>query len=248
MYAQEAIMPYSEKAPKKEQVERMFNDIAHSYDGLNHLLSLGVDRIWRKSAISYLKRHSSHPSRILDVATGTGDFAILANKQLSPNQIIGIDISEKMMEIGKSKVMKADMSDVISFHKEDCSSLSYPESSFDAVISSFGLRNFEYLDKCLSEMYRVLRPGGIIVAIDLCSPRKFPMSQLFWCYKKLVMPVVGRSISHDDSAYTYLPHTMDVIPQGSEMAHIFEDAGFTEVIHKSLPFQMCMLYSGKKTK
>ena len=247
MYAQESIKPYSEDAPKKEQVERMFDEIAHSYDGLNHILSLGVDRIWRKRAINYLKSRI-RPSLILDVATGTGDFAILANKSLSPKQIVGIDISDKMMEIGMEKVSKSGMSDVISFQKEDCSSLSFADSSFDAVISSFGLRNFENLDKCLSEIHRVMKPGGMLVAIDLCTPRKAPMRQLFWCYKKLVMPVVGRSISHDDSAYTYLPHTMDVIPQGSAMKTIIECAGFSDVHFQPLPFQMCMLYSGTKTQ
>ncbi len=225
----------------------MFNQIAHSYDGLNHILSLGIDRNWRKSAIRHLQKHC-HPSTILDVATGTGDLAILANKVLHPERITGIDISEKMMEIGIKKVSDLGMSDVIEFQKEDCTNLTFSSDSYDAVISAFALRNFENLDQSLSEMYRVLKPGGQIVIIDLCTPRSFPMKQLFWCYKKIVMPVIGRTISHDNHAYTYLPDTMDAIPQGESMSKIFTKAGFEDIHHKRLSFQMCMLYSGMKPK
>lgn len=245
MYAQESVKPYSSSAPKGHQVEHMFNKIAHSYDGLNHLLSLGVDRKWRRSAIKYLQKHSN-PSLILDVATGTGDLAILANKVLHPQRITGIDISEKMLEIGKKKVRESGMSDVIEFKKEDCTKLTFESNTFDSVISAFALRNFENLDLCLSEMYRVLKPGGHIVVIDLCTPRKFPMKQLFWCYKKIAMPIIGKTISHDNHAYTYLPDTMDAIPQGQDMVKIFSAAGFQEMQYKRLSFQMCMLYAGKK--
>ena len=245
MYAQDSVKPYSSTAPKGQQVEQMFDSIAHSYDGLNHLLSLGIDRKWRRSAINHLQKQCS-PSTILDVATGTGDLSILANRVLHPQKITGIDISEKMLDIGKKKVAEAGMSDIIQFKKEDCTQLSLETNSFDAIISAFALRNFENLDLCLSEMYRVLKPGGQIVVIDLCTPRKFPMRQLFWCYKKVVMPIIGRSVSHDNHAYTYLPDTMDAIPQGKEMTKIFSNAGFQEMCHKRLTFQMCMLYSGKK--
>lgn len=245
MYAQEQIKPYSSTDSKKNQVESMFNNIAHSYDRLNHLLSFGVDRKWRKSALEYLRKQCN-PSLILDVATGTGDFAILANKLLSPQMIIGIDISEKMLEIGRKKVAKAKLSDIIHFKQEDCKCLSFDENHFDAIITSFALRNFEDLDVCLSEMYRVLRPGGIIVAIDLCSPPKTPMRQLFWCYKKILMPTIGHTICHDKNAYSYLPNTMDAVPQGIEMMKIFSKAGFKDLYCKRLTFQMCMLYSGRK--
>lgn len=243
--AHEIQMAYAPVAPKKTQVENMFNEIAHSYDALNHILSLGVDKVWRKSAIKYL-RERSKPDSILDVATGTGDFAILANKLISPKCIIGVDISEKMLHVGQEKIDKLKISDVITLRKEDCSSLSFPDHSFDAVISSFGLRNFENLGVCLKEMHRVLKPGGNFVIIDLCTPRKFPMKHLFWCYKKMVMPLIGRKISHNNHAYTYLPHSMDIIPQADEMVVLFESSGFKNVEYKVMPFQMCIQYSGIK--
>lgn len=238
---------YSTLAPHKEDVQQMFDDIAHSYDGLNHTLSFGIDHSWRKRAIKYLAKNGNYTS-ILDVATGTGDFAILANKMLHPSRLVGIDISDKMLEIGKRKVEEKGMSSVISFSNEDCSDLSFDDNSFDAVISAFALRNFEHLDKCLSEMYRVMKPGGRIAVIDLCTPRKAPMKQLFWCYKKMVMPVIGRIVSHNDTAYSYLPHTMDIIPQGNDMLDYFISAGFKNAEYRRLKFQMCILYTAQKQK
>lgn len=245
MYAQETIKPYGDKEGKRSQVERMFNNIAHSYDKLNHTLSLGVDRIWRRSSIKHLKR-IAQPQQILDIATGTGDFAILAAKNLCPKHIVGVDISDGMMEIGMQKVIKAGLKDIIEFRHEDCSKMSFADNQFDAVISSFGLRNFANLDDCLKEMLRVTTQGGHIVAIDLCAPSSFPMKELFWIYKKVVMPVVGRCISHDNSAYTYLPSTMDAIPQGETMADIFRKAGWADVEYKRLAFGMCMRYTAIK--
>ncbi len=248
MYQANAYEPeftYTDKSPKKVYVEKMFDEIAHSYDALNHILSLGIDRIWRKSAIKFL-RERSNPDSILDVATGTADFAIIAHNMLSPRSVTGIDISEKMLELGKNKINENGLSEFIELRKEDCSNMSFPDNHFDAIISSFGLRNFENLDNCLKEMYRVLKPNGNIVVIDLCTPRNFPMKQLFWCYKKMIMPLVGKTISHNDHAYKYLPHTMDVIPQGEEMVQYFSSAGFKNVHHKPLITQMCVLYSATK--
>ena len=243
--AHEIIKSYSDIAPQKEKVEKMFDEIAHSYDALNHILSLGIDWFWRKSAIKYL-RERSNPDSILDVATGTGDLAILANKILKPKKIVGIDISEKMLEIGNEKIKKMRLEQTISLLKEDCSHLPFPSNHFDAIISSFGLRNFEKLDTCLSELFRVLKSGGEIVVIDLCSPHEFPIRQLFWCYKKIIMPFIGKKISHNNHAYTYLPHSMDIIPQGEEMAKLFTAAGFKYVKQKKLVTQMCIQYSGIK--
>ena len=174
MYTQEKIKPYSDSTSKSEQVEQMFDNIAPTYDALNHILSLGIDRLWRKKAMNYLKKQGG-ARRILDVATGTGDFAILACKKIHPERIVGIDISEKMLEIGKQKVQKSGMSEVIKFQKEDCASLSFEDNSFDCVISSFALRNFADLDQSLLEMHRVLNPGGRIIVIDLCKPVWFPV-------------------------------------------------------------------------
>ncbi len=247
MYAQEEVKPYDGSASKREQVEKMFDKIAHSYDTLNHTLSLGIDRIWRRRAIKDLKQTAKiQPKRILDVATGTGDFAILAQQQLHPERVVGIDISEGMMTIGREKVEQKGLSDMISFQYEDCESMSFQDNQFDAIISAFALRNFQNLDKCLMEMKRVLVPQGKLVAIDLCTPVSFPMKQLFWVYKKVVMPLIGRFISHDQHAYTYLPETMDAVPQADKMVEIFQKAGLRNVSYKRLIFGMCILYSAEK--
>ncbi len=240
----EQIKPYGSEGSKRMQVEKMFNNIAHSYDALNHTLSLGVDRVWRRNAIDHLKPF--HPQRILDVATGTGDFALLAYERLQPRQIVGCDISEGMMEVGRKKVEKAGLCQHITFQHEDCARLSFDEGEFDAVISAFALRNFENIDACMAEMYRVLRLGGQLSVIDLCTPVGFPMRQLFYLYKKGIMPLIGRIISHDDLAYTYLPQSMDAVPQGEQMQAIITRAGFQKTSYKRLAFGMCILYTGEK--
>jgi len=250
MYEQEKVMPYAgEAGGKREQVERMFDGMAKRYDALNHVMSVGVDRIWRKNAIGWLKKQlgkDAGSAVILDVATGTGDFALLAQKKLCPKKIVGIDISEGMMAVGREKAAKQGCGESVVFQQEDCSALSFADGTFDAVISSFGLRNFANLDQCLSEMLRVLKPGGRIVCIDLCTPRSFPMKQLFGIYRKTVMPLVTKAVTHDDKGSTYLPETMDAIPQGEEMAGIFAKAGFKETAAKALAFGICQRYTGRK--
>ena len=243
------IKPYGSEGSKRVQVEKMFDEIAPSYDSLNHILSLGVDRIWRREAIDYLKQHATiSPREILDVATGTGDFALLAREKLHPDHIVGIDISEGMMSAGRQKIAKKNCSDCITLQYEDCSNMSFSDNYFDAIISSFGLRNFQNLGTCLREMYRVMKTGGTLVVIDLCAPVSFPMKQLFWCYKKVVMPVMGRLISHNEHAYTYLPETMDAIPQGEVMAEKFRSAGFEKVRFHRQIFGMSMLYLASKLR
>ena len=254
MYEQEQIKPYGEEGTKREQVELMFNNIAHSYDVLNHTLSLGVDRVWRNAAIKYLKpfflpvQTSGEAGKrvVLDIATGTGDFAILAHRKLDSPQVVGCDISEGMMDVGRRKVEKLGLSEMISFRNEDCSCLSFNDNSFDAVISAFALRNFQNLDQCLKEMHRVLNAGGHFSVIDLCTPVSFPMKQLFYIYKKGVMPLLGKLISKDNLAYTYLPDTMDAIPQAESMQEIIRQAGFRNVNFRRLPFGMCILYTAEK--
>ena len=240
----EEIKPYGAEGSKRTQVERMFNNIAHSYDQLNHTLSLGIDGVWRRNAIEVLKPFA--PQQILDVATGTGDLALLACRELRPQTVVGCDISEGMMEVGRRKVAEAELAERIRFQYEDCACLSFADNTFDAVISAFALRNFDQLDLCLREMCRVLKVGGRLSVIDLCTPQSFPMRQLFYLYKKVVMPVVGRIVSHDHTAYTYLPRTMDAIPQAAAMQRIVGNAGFREVACKRLLFGMCMLYTAKK--
>ena len=250
MYEQEQIKPYGEEGTKREQVEQMFNNIAHSYDVLNHTLSIGVDKIWRNAAIKYLQPFflpSTAGERVvLDIATGTGDFAVLAHRKLGSPQVVGCDISEGMMDIGRQKVEKLGLSGKIAFRNEDCACLSFNDNSFDAVISAFALRNFQNLDMCLKEMHRVLNAGGHLSVIDLCTPVSFPMKQLFYIYKKVVMPLLGKLISKDDLAYTYLPDTMDAIPQAERMQKIIQQAGFHNVNFRRLPFGMCILYTAEK--
>ena len=243
-YKQETIKPYGQEGSKGEQVEQMFDTIAPTYDLLNHALSLGIDRSWRKAAIAQLKPHA--PRRILDVATGTGDFAILAARELHPESLLGVDLSEGMMNEGRRKVREAGLDRVISFQREDCLQLSLPTDSFDAVTVADGIRNFEDLDKGLREMLRVLRPGGHLVIVELTTPARFPMKQLFWLYAHVLMPLVGRIVSRDSRAYAYLPATMEAFPQGEQMQKILEKAGFAEVRFKRFTFGLSTLYVARK--
>ena len=197
-YQQETIKPYNE-GEKAAQVEQMFDNIAPTYDTLNHRLSWDIDKGWRKKAIKALAPYQ--PQSLLDIATGTGDFAILAARMLRPKKLIGADISEGMMEIGRQKVRKAGLERVICFEREDCTSLSYADDTFDAVTAAFGIRNFANLDKGLSEMCRVLRKGGHLSIVELTTPVSFPMKQLFHIYSHTVLPIYGRIISKDSSAY-----------------------------------------------
>lgn len=241
-YRQETIKPYDDDSEKGAQVERMFDGIAHSYDLLNHTLSLGIDRRWRRAAIDSLRPYA--PQRILDVATGTGDFALLAARELQPKELLGVDLSEGMMDVARKKVAEAELGEVIRFQKEDCLSLSLASESFDAVTVAYGIRNFADLDRGLSEMHRVLRPGGRLVIIELTAPRRFPMRQGFWLYSHVLMPLVGKIVSHDAKAYTYLPATMEAFPQGEQMKGILEKAGFRDVQFKRFTFGLSTLYTG----
>lgn len=243
MYKQESVTPYGEGS-KQEQIRRMFDKIAPSYDRLNHALSLGIDRRWRRTAVDALGIHQ--PQQILDIATGTGDFALLLAKRIKPQHIVGADISEGMMAVGREKVIEEGLQNVISFQYEDCMQLSFPDGSFDAVTSSYGVRNFQNLDKGLQEMQRVLRPGGHLLIVELTPPPSFPMKQLFWLYAHVVMPLLGRLISHDDSAYTYLPASMEAFPQPEQMEGILRKAGFTEVQWRRFTFGISTMYLATK--
>lgn len=243
MYKQESVTPYGEGS-KQEQIRRMFDKIAPSYDRLNHALSLGIDRRWRRTAVDALDIHQ--PQQILDIATGTGDFALLLAKRIKPQHIVGADISEGMMAVGREKVKEEGLQNVISFQHEDCMQFSFPDGSFDAVTSSYGVRNFQNLDKGLQEMQRVLRPGGHLLIVELTPPPSFPMKQLFWLYAHVVMPLLGRLISHDDSAYTYLPASMEAFPQPEQMEGILRKAGFTEVQWRRFTFGISTMYLATK--
>ena len=222
----------------------MFNSIAPTYDRLNHLLSLGIDRRWRRKAIDALKPFA--PQTILDIATGTGDFAILAAQRLDPDRIIGVDISEGMMDVGREKVKEADLDNVIFFMKDDCTALTFKNESFDAVTVAYGARNFDNLKAGLSEMNRVLVPGGHLMLVELTTPPRFPMKQLFHFYAHTVMPLIGRLVSHNDSAYTYLPQSMAAFPQAEKLVPMLLRCGFSDVQYKRFTFGLSTMYLATK--
>ena len=243
MYRQEEINPYHD-GEKAQQVEQMFDNIAPTYDTLNHRLSWDIDRGWRKKAIGQLAPFA--PKTMLDIATGTGDFAILSAQMLKPQTLIGADISEGMMEIGRQKVKQLGLDGTISFVKEDCLQLSYEDNTFDAVTAAFGIRNFADLDKGLREMCRVLKPGGHLSIVELTTPVSFPMKQLFHLYSHTILPVYGRLISKDSSAYTYLTKTIEAFPQGERMMDILKKAGFRDAAFRRLTFGISTLYTATK--
>lgn len=243
-YDAEKIVPYEGSDNKGAQVERMFDSIAENYDTLNHTLSMGIDVSWRKKGIAMLK--PLNPRKVLDIATGTGDLALLANTILHPESILGIDISEGMMDVGRRKVAKAGLGDVISFERQDCTNLTLPDNSFDAAIVAFGVRNFEDLDKGLSEIARVLKPGGQLMILELSSPRRFPMKQGYWLYSRLFIPTVGRLISKDKSAYSYLPKSIEAFIQGDDMIETLVRNGFGKALYKSYTFGICSMYLATK--
>ena len=243
MYGQEQINPYHE-GEKAKQVEQMFDNIAPAYDKLNHRLSWNIDKGWRKKAIKALEPYQ--PQSLLDIATGTGDFAILAAEMLHPKRLIGSDISEGMMEIGRQKVKERGLDSIITFERQDCLALSYPDEQFDAVTAAFGIRNFADLDQGLREMQRVLRKGGHLSIVELTTPVSFPMKQLFKIYSHTVLPIYGRLISRDASAYSYLTRTIEAFPQGERMVEILTRAGFSQARFKRLTFGICTMYLATK--
>ncbi|ATV52396.1 ubiquinone/menaquinone biosynthesis methyltransferase [Prevotella intermedia ZT] len=244
MYNQEKIKPYNSTDEKGKVVEEMFDNIAPTYDTLNHRLSWNIDKSWRKKAIKQLSPFK--PKTILDIATGTGDFAILSAKMLLPDTLIGADISEGMMEIGRQKVKNEGLEGIISFQKEDCLNLTFPSDTFEAVTAAFGIRNFQDLERGLVEMYRVLKKGGHLCIIELTTPISFPMKQLFKVYSKVVLPFYGRLISKDSSAYDYLNKTIAAFPQGETMMKILLKAGFAKTSFKRLTFGICTMYIAEK--
>ena len=244
MYAQEKIKPYEGNAHKREQVEQLFDNIAPTYDTLNHTLSFGFDRTWRRKAVRTLMAYN--PATVLDIATGTGDFALAIARKLKLRHVMAVDISEGMMRVGREKAAREGLHDVVRFQKEDCSHLSFADNSFDAVTVTFGVRNFENLDACLREIHRVLNKGGHLILLELSYPHKRLWRALFNIYSKVVMPVVGRLISGDDSAYTYLPETMAAFPQGEVMREILLKNGFSQARFRRLTMGICTLYVAEK--
>lgn len=240
---QEAIADPQQNKGKKERVAKMFNSIAGKYDLLNHLLSLGIDILWRKKAIRLLKKDA--PQLILDVATGTADFAIEALK-LNPQKVIGIDISEGMLQKGNEKLIKKNLTDKIQLQLGDSENLPFADNYFDAVIVAFGVRNFENLEKGLAEIHRVLNKNGKLVVLEFSKPTTTPFKQLYNFYFKRILPNVGKSISKDKSAYTYLPESVAAFPDGKNFTNILEKIGFKETQCIPLTFGISSIYWGKK--
>ena len=238
------VVPYKEDhASKKEQVAKMFDNISGKYDFLNHFLSLGIDTLWRKKAIRILK--DLHPKLILDVATGTGDFAVEALK-LNPDRVIGIDISEGMLEVGRKKMIKRGLDSKIELLSGDSEKLPFEENKFDAIIVGFGVRNFENLEKGLGDMLRVLKPGGKMVVLEFSKPVVFPFRQLFHFYFKFILPKIGKWVSHDSSAYTYLPESVQAFPDGKAFTLILSQVGFKNTTCTPLTLGISSLYTGIK--
>lgn len=238
------VKPYKESdQQKKQQVEQMFDNIAPKYDFLNHFLSMGIDKGWRRKAIrmlSYIK-----PQRILDVATGTGDFAIEAMR-LNPEKVTGFDLSARMIEVGQKKVEKLKLDGTIEFVKGDSENMPFGDSSFDAITVGFGVRNFENLEQGLSEFLRVLKPGGVAVILEFSKPRRFPMKQLYWFYSMRVLPWIGSKISKDRAAYTYLPESVREFPDGQEFLDVLNRVGFVSAKQKRLTFGIASIYLATK--
>jgi len=240
-----AVVPYKDKSTgKREQVAEMFDNISPKYDLLNRVLSGGVDLYWRRKAISLLKKEN--PQLILDIATGTGDLAIEAVRQLNPKKVIGVDISAGMLKFGVEKMKKLGLEQKIELRMGDSEKLLFDDNTFDAVIVSFGVRNFENLLKGLTDMCRVTRSGGTCVVVEFSKPRKTPFKQLYGFYSATILPFIGRLISKDTSAYDYLPESVQAFPDGEDFLQIFQQAGFKETVCIPLTFGICSVYVGKK--
>ncbi len=242
-YKAEKITPYGKKESKTEQVREMFDSIAPVYDFMNRAMTFGIDKLWRRRAVKMLQRRGA--TALLDVATGTGDFAMLLYRKLRPQRLVGIDLSENMLSLAQQKAQRAGL-DKIEFAKGDCLALDFGDGEFDAVTVAYGVRNFEHLEQGYKEMYRVLRPGGSLCVIELSTPRNPFIYSLYRFYATRLIPLLGRSISKDARAYSYLPESIAAVPQGNDMLEIMRRAGFSECSYRAMTFGVCTIYIGKK--
>ena len=236
------VTPFKESSDsKKQQVEQMFDQISHRYDFLNHFLSLGIDKLWRKKAVKILR--SYQPQQVLDVATGTGDFAIAA-LQSGAQEIVGIDISEGMLSVGKEKVKR--FNGRIRLERGDSEHLHFPDASFDAIIVAFGVRNFENLQKGLQEMNRVLKPGGHLIVLEFSKPSVFPVKQVYNFYFKYILPFWGNLLARHQTAYSYLPESVMAFPEGQAFLNELHKAGYAGASQQKLSFGISSIYIGEK--
>ena len=239
------VTPYQDKqGTKKQQVADMFNNISKTYDFLNHFMSLGIDIIWRKMAINELK--GMQPWLILDVATGTGDFAFEALSILKPNKIIGVDISQGMLDIARQKIAKRKLSEKFEVRLGDSEKLPFGDNEFDAVTVAYGVRNFENLETGLADIQRVLKPGGKAVILEFSKPRMFPVKQLYKFYFNYITPGIGKIFSKDSRAYSYLPESVEAFPDGATFTALMDKAGFKNTKNRPLAFGICSIYTGTK--
>lgn len=241
----EQITPYKDKnATKKEQVADMFNNISKTYDFLNHFMSLGIDILWRKKAISELKKVK--PQLMLDVATGTGDFAFEAIQILNPSKVIGVDISQGMLDVADEKIKKRGLADRFEVRLGDSEKLLFEDDTFDAVTVAFGVRNYENLEQGLSDMLRVLKPGGKIVILEFSKPQKFPVKQVYNFYFNSVTPAIGKLFSKNNDAYKYLPESVAAFPDGKSFLTLMHKVGFKDTKFQPLTFGISSIYTGVK--
>ena len=244
-YSHDTVVPFKESAEsKKKQVENMFDKIAFRYDFLNRFLSAGIDVRWRKKAITHLK--NLQPENILDVATGTGDFAITSYKLLKPGKITGIDISDGMLELGRKKIKKLGLEGRIQLLNGDSEAILFDDNSFDAVTVAFGVRNFENLEKGLSEIYRVLKPGGKLVVLEFSRPRLPVVKNLYRFYMKFVTTNIGKLISKNNDAYKYLNDSVQQFPERDSFTHILNKLNYRDSFYKTLSLGICTIYCGEK--
>lgn len=240
----DTVTPYNkDQQSKKEQVEEMFDNIAFRYDFLNHFLSAGIDKSWRKEAIRFLA--PKNPKVIADIATGTGDFALEAIK-LNPTKVIGIDISRKMLDVGEKKASAKNLQNTIFFEQGDSENLSYPDNTFDAITVGFGVRNFENLEKGLLEIKRVLNKNGSLVILEVSKPTNPFISFVYTFYFHFLLPTIGRIFSKDSRAYTYLPESVEAFPRGTQFTELLERLGYCKVSYKPLTFGICAMYTAEK--
>ncbi|MCM1504455.1 MAG: bifunctional demethylmenaquinone methyltransferase/2-methoxy-6-polyprenyl-1,4-benzoquinol methylase UbiE [Muribaculum sp.] len=242
----ELVNPYDNNRCKTEQVREMFDSIAPAYDFMNRMMTFGIDKLWRAKAVKRLKHHA--PKHILDVATGTGDLALLLCKELKPKSLTGIDLSYNMIEIARKKAARSEHTEGIDmeFRTANCLNLPFAEGAFDCVTVAYGVRNFERLLQGYKEMFRVLSDDGVLCVIELSTPTSPLVKPLYDIYTKYVIPMVGRIVSRDVRAYSYLPESIAAVPQGESMAALMREAGFRDIKYIRLTFGTCTIYMAKK--
>jgi demethylmenaquinone methyltransferase/2-methoxy-6-polyprenyl-1,4-benzoquinol methylase len=241
----EKVTPYKDSSQsKKKQVEHMFDTISTNYDGLNRIISLGTDTKWRKRVIK--KVIAKNPDSILDIATGTGDLAIQFAIKTKASKVVGLDLSEGMLEVAKKKAEKTPITTKLDFIKGDSENLPFNDNTFDVISVSFGIRNFENLEKGLSEIYRVLKPSGLFIILETSVPEKFPFKQGYYFYSKAILPLIGKLFSKDKVAYTYLSESASVFPYGEKLNNILQKIGFIDGDYTPQTFGVATIYTATK--